>query len=68
MAVEIVGSYVTQSIGQATSLTVHRTITRYEVWKDRTLVLRTVNIAQATRYAHEIAGEVRTVEQAGYRL
>ncbi len=34
---------------------------RYEVWTNRTLVLRTVHEVQATRLAHEINGEVRQV-------
>ena len=34
---------------------------RYEVWTNKTMVLRTVHEVQATRLAHEINGEVRQV-------
>jgi hypothetical protein len=68
MAEEIVAAYLTRSVGQSSTTTVHRNITRYEVWKEKTLVLRTVHQSQATRYAREINGEVHTVEQTGYRI
>ena len=43
---------------------------RYEVWTNKTMVLRTVHEVQATRLAHEINGEIRQVSYssgpAGY--
>jgi hypothetical protein len=68
MAEDIVNAYAITTQGQSQTLIEHRSITRYEVWKEKTLVLRTVHQAQAIRYAKEIEGEVHTVAQAGYTM
>jgi len=68
MAEDIVNAYAIQTQGQTQTLIEHRAITRYEVWKEKTLVLRTIHQNQAIRYAKEIQGEVHTVAQAGYTL
>jgi hypothetical protein len=51
--------------GQAQTTSQRQSTTRYEVYHEKTLVLRTVHQTQAVRYAHEIQGEVRTVTSNG---
>jgi len=66
VAEDIVNSTAINTHGQTQTFIEHRSITRYEVWKEKTLVLRTIHKEQALRYAKEIQAEVHTVSQAGY--
>lgn len=61
MSEEIIGAYSVQShLTPQTTVEklVHR---RYEVWTDKTLVLRTVHEQQAIRRATEVQGQVKVV-------
>jgi hypothetical protein len=66
MSEEIIAAVSTRSFGQTEVSIERRARIRYEVWNDKTLVLRTVHQTQALRYANEIQGEVRTVQQSGW--
>jgi hypothetical protein len=59
-AEEIIGAFSTQSYATP-HYTVEKSVrVRYEVWQNNTLVLRTHHETQATRYAREVEGEVRS--------
>ena len=59
-AEEIIGAFSIQSYGSP-QYTVEKSVrVRYEVWSNDTLVLRTHHETQATRYAREVQGEVRS--------
>ena len=61
MSEEIVGAYQMLSHTEPRT-TVEKLITRrYEVWTDKTLVLRTVHEQQAIRRASEVQGSVKVV-------
>lgn len=63
MAVDIVSTNAAQTMGVQQTTTARQTRIRYEVWTDKTMLLRTTHEAQALRYAHEVQGEVRTITQ-----
>jgi hypothetical protein len=52
-------------IGPSQTSVTRQATTHYEVWHEKTMVLRTVHETQAVRYAHEVHGEVRTVTSNG---
>jgi len=61
MSEEIIGAYSIQSRSEPQTQVeklVHR---RYEVWTNKTLVLRTVHEQQAIRHATEVQGQVKVV-------
>lgn len=66
MSEEIVGAYAVTSNGHYDTTVEKRVRTRYEVWTNKTLVLRTIHETQAIRYAREVQGEVRTLQQSGW--
>ncbi len=68
MSEEIVGAYAISTNGHYDTTYERRAMTRYEVWTDKTLVLRTIHQTQAVRYAQEVQGEVRTVQQGGWSV
>ena len=62
MSEQIVGASALNSYGYQSVSVEKNYRLRYEVWTDKTLVLRTTHEVQAIRYAREVKGEVRTVE------
>lgn len=66
MSEDIIGAYQVSVNGPAEISTQKETRVRYEVWVDKTLVLRTIHEVQALRYAKEVEGEVRYVTAAGF--
>ena len=61
MSEEIVGAYAI-SMSREPQTTVEKLVRRrYEVWTDKTLVLRTVHEQQAIRRATEVQGSVKVV-------
>jgi hypothetical protein len=61
MAEEIIGAYTMLSSTEPRT-TVEKLVSRhYEVWSNKTLVLRTVHEQQAIRRATEVQGDVKTV-------
>lgn len=61
MSEEIVGAYSVQSTLDSQTTVGKLVSRRYEVWTDKTLVLRTVHEQQAIRRATEVQGEVKVV-------
>jgi hypothetical protein len=66
MSEQVASVVGTQINGPTQSYVERRQVTRYEVWHEKTMVLRTVHEVQALRYAHEIQGEVRSVTSDGF--
>jgi hypothetical protein len=66
MSEQIASVVAAQITGPTQNYVERRQITRYEVWHEKTVVLRTVHEVQALRYAHEIQGEVRSVTSEGF--
>jgi len=61
MAEEIIGTYNVLSSAEPRT-TVEKLVTRrYEVWDNKTLVLRTVHEQQAIRRATEVQGSVKVI-------
>ena len=61
MSEEIIGTYSVQS-RLAPQTQVEKLVRRrYEVWTDKTLVLRTVHEQQAVRRATEVQGQVKVI-------
>jgi len=61
MPEEIIGAYTLKSSTEPRT-TVEKVVTRrYEVWSNKTLVLRTVHEQQAIRRATEVQGDVKVV-------
>lgn len=61
MSEQIIGSYALSSSTEPRT-TVEKLVTRrYEVWSNKTLVLRTVHEQQAIRRATEVEGSVKVV-------
>jgi hypothetical protein len=58
---EIVGTYAVQSRLEPQTQVEKLVRRRYEVWTDKTMVLRTVHEVQAYRRANEVQGQVRVV-------
>lgn len=61
MSEEIVGAYSTAIASEPRTTVEKLTNRRYEVWTNKTLVLRTVHEMQALRRASEVEGTVRVV-------
>jgi hypothetical protein len=59
---EIIGAYSIQSRMEPQTQVEKLVRRRYEVWTDKTLVLRTVHEVQAYRRANEVQGQVKVVE------
>jgi hypothetical protein len=62
MSEQVVGSYAVNSYGIPHSTSQRSVRTTYEVYSNKTLVLRTIHEVQAVRYAREVQGEVHAVE------
>jgi len=61
MSEQIIGAYTMTSSTEPRT-TVEKLITRhYEVWSNKTLVLRTVHEQQAIRRATEVEGSVKVI-------
>ncbi|HMA48864.1 MAG TPA: hypothetical protein VKP60_03870 [Magnetospirillaceae bacterium] len=61
MSEQIIGSYALTSSTEPRT-TVEKLVTRrYEVWSNKTLVLRTVHEQQAIRRATEVQGSVKVI-------
>ena len=58
---EIVGTYSIQSRLEPQTQVEKLVRRRYEVWTDKSMVLRTVHEVQAYRRANEVQGQVRVV-------
>jgi len=58
---QVVGTYSVQSRLEPQTQVEKLVRSRYEVWTDKTMVLRTVHEAQAYRRATEVQGQVRVV-------
>ncbi|HMA51554.1 MAG TPA: hypothetical protein VKP60_17465 [Magnetospirillaceae bacterium] len=58
---EIVGAYSIQTRLEPQTQVEKLVRRRYEVWTDKTLVLRTVHEQQAYRRATEVQGEVKVI-------
>lgn len=61
MSEEIIGAYSVQSRLEPQTQVEKLVRRRYEVWTDKTLVLRTVHEVQATRRATEVQGQVKVI-------
>ncbi len=61
MSEEVVGTYAVQTRLEPQTQVEKLVRRRYEVWTDKTMVLRTVHEVQAYRRANEVQGEVRVV-------
>lgn len=61
MSEEIIGAYSIQSRTEPQTQVEKLVRRRYEVWSDKTLVLRTVHEQQAIRRATEVSGQVKVV-------
>ena len=61
MSEEIVGAYSVQNRMEPQTQVEKLVSRRYEVWTDKTLVLRTVHEQQAIRRANEVQGRVQVV-------
>lgn len=61
MSEQIIGAY-TMSSATEPRTTVEKLVTRrYEVWSNKTLILRTVHEQQAVRRATEVEGSVKVI-------
>ena len=61
MSEQIIGAYTAMSSTEPRT-TVEKLVTRrYEVWSNKTLVLRTVHEQQAVRRATEVQGSVKVI-------
>jgi hypothetical protein len=67
MSEEVVGSFAVNSYGVPHSSAMRQVRTTYEVYSNKTLVLRTIHEVQAVRYAKEVEGEVHAVTYTGLR-
>ena len=61
MSEEIIGAYSIQSRLEPQTQVEKLVRRRYEVWTDKTLVLRTVHEQQAIRRATEVQGQVKVI-------
>jgi hypothetical protein len=61
MSEEIIGAYSVQSYLAPQTMVEKLVSRRYEVWTDKTLVLRTVHEQQALRRATEVQGQVKVI-------
>jgi hypothetical protein len=61
MSEEIIGAYSIQSHMEPQTQVEKLVRRRYEVWTDKTLVLRTVHEQQAIRRATEVQGQIKVV-------
>ncbi len=61
MSEQVVGTYAVQTSLEPQTQVEKLVRRRYEVWTDKTMVLRTVHEVQAYRRATEVQGQVRVI-------